>query len=156
MSQRMSDKEARLFSFKKASVLSTKDYVIIFCITLLGVVFFTAVTYIRPLEYFHVVTVEQLQEIARKNLQGTPLENFKNMFLGQFFLSGTNMGELWRAAGWNSVWVFLCSLPETIFGVAWTLFPLASIFHFILNRQLKEMIQQLEKSPKQQRDSMTL
>ncbi len=148
-SQGMCGKESQLSSFRKALFLSKKDYVILFHLSLLALVFVIAVGYIKPLEFFHVVSQEQLKAMFQENTHKTLLENLKDLTLAQFSLGGMSMAEFLRAAGWNGVWAFLCMMLQAIFGITGVLFPLVFVFHFILNRELKEMIQKLEKSSEQ-------
>ncbi|WP_273760608.1 hypothetical protein [Bartonella sp. ML70XJBT.G] len=142
------DKASKLFSFKKALALSTKDYVVICCLAILLLGGVVAVTYIKPLEYFHVLSREKLMAMVQENLHKTPLEFFKDLILPSFSSSGMAIQELWHAAGWNGVWAFLCLLPQTILEVVEVLFPVILVFHFLLDRELKEMIQQWAKSQK--------
>ncbi|WP_246464878.1 hypothetical protein [Bartonella phoceensis] len=143
----MSDKEFQLFSFKKAMLFSRKDYVMIFCISFIVLAVSAAIIYIKPLEFFHVISKEQLQEINQKRLQGAFLENLKDFVFGQISLGGVHVEKLWRAAGWNGVKALICFLPQVIFGISQMLFPVILIFHFLLDFDLKEMLQQLEKLP---------
>ncbi|WP_273721323.1 MULTISPECIES: hypothetical protein [unclassified Bartonella] len=136
------DKASKLFSFKKALALSTKDYVVICCLAVLLLGGVVAITYIKPLEYFHVLSREKLMAMVQENLHKTPLEFFKDLILPSFSSSGMAIQELWHAAGWNGVWAFICFIPQEIFGITTTLFPVILVFHFLLDRELKEMIQQ--------------
>lgn len=146
VSQGVLGKESRLFFFKNKMVLSTKDYIIIFCLAVLALIAVAATAYMQPLDFFHVISNEQLQAIIQQKPQGTFLENLKKLSQGQF-LSGVDMIEMWRAAGWNGVWAFLCLLPEVILGCFIVFFPSILFLHITLKRDLKQLIQQLEKSP---------
>lgn len=61
------------------------------------------------------------------------------------------MLELWRAAGWNGVWAFICLLPQGLLGCLIGFFPFIVFLRAILKRELKGMIQQLEQSIEQQK-----
>ncbi|UNE53940.1 hypothetical protein [Bartonella machadoae] len=146
-------KESRLLAFKDKMTLSTKDYVILFFLSLIILVFVVIVACIRPMELFHVVSKEQAEAIFQESLHKTLLENLKNMFLMGFSSSEMNMIELYRAAGWNSVWAYLFMMPQFIFMAPLSLFPLVVVLRLMLKRELKDMgqqlEQQLEKSPQE-------
>ncbi len=150
MSGQAFDKASKLFSFKKALALSTKDYIIIFCLTVILLVFLIAMAYINPIEYFHVMSKEQLAVMAQESLRAMRQENIGNQFFETAALFQNYITELWRAAGWNGVWALLCLIPQNIFGVLFGFFPLLFIFRVVLKREVKEMIQQWEKSPQLQ------
>lgn len=140
------DKESELLFLKKWMALSMGDTVIIFCLAVVFLVHVAAIIYINPLEFFHVLPKEQFQEMVQEGVQKSFLENLKIFFEGQGSLSGARLEELWRAAGWNGVFAFICFIPHTIFGYLVGLFPGIFILHIMLNRALKEMFQHLEKS----------
>ncbi|WP_345097177.1 hypothetical protein [Bartonella acomydis] len=142
------EKAAKLFSLKKAMTLSTKDYVVICCLAVLFLALCAAIAYITPLEYFHVLSRETLMAMVQENLHKGFLEKFQDLVLPQLSPHGMAIQKLWFAAGWNGVWAFLCLLPQTIFEIITVLFPVLLVCHFFLNHELKEMIQQWEKSPK--------
>ncbi|WP_244427525.1 hypothetical protein [Bartonella vinsonii] len=70
VSQRVLGKESRLFFFKNKMVLSTKDYVIVCCLAMIALIAVAATTYMQPLEFFHVISKEQLQAMAKEQFQG--------------------------------------------------------------------------------------
>ncbi|WP_156851442.1 hypothetical protein [Bartonella refiksaydamii] len=146
VSQGELDKESKLLFFKKWMVLSPRDTVVIFCLAVILLVLVVAIGYLNPLSFFHVISQEQLQAMAQENFQKSFIENLKIFFEGQGSLSGAHLEELWRAAGWNGVFAFICSLPNTIFGYLVGLFPGIFILHIMLNRALKEMFQELKQS----------
>ncbi|WP_212112417.1 hypothetical protein [Bartonella queenslandensis] len=142
ISQSVLDQSA---AFKKGMLLSTKDYVIIFCLAILLLVLFVAITYMQPWDFFHVISKEQLQEMGKqgfdKLLQESLIRSFQN----------NPAIEYLRNVGWNSVWAFLCFVPQVIFGALILFFPLFSIFNAILKRDVKEMMLLWETVPEQQR-----
>ncbi|WP_019219512.1 hypothetical protein [Bartonella florencae] len=140
--QEKCDKASQLSSFKKALLLSMKDYALIFCVSLIVVI----VLYSNFMKFFHGLSEEQLTAMIQKNFHGTFLENLKNFFLGQMALDEIYIRELWATAGWESVWHFLCLIPQMIFGILQILLPIIFVFHFLLHDTLKDMIQQEEKS----------
>ncbi|EJF83716.1 hypothetical protein [Candidatus Bartonella washoeensis] len=149
------DTDSQILSFKEAMNLSLRDYIKIFCISVIALVVFTAVSYMDPLQWFHVISSEQMKEMAQRQLPGSFLEFFKTLSLQQVQIQAADIEALWRAAGWNGVLAFLFFLPNTIIGYFIFLFPLIFILHRILNRELNEMIQQLEKFPAQHDKSST-
>ncbi|GAA4664712.1 hypothetical protein GCM10023262_11860 [Bartonella pachyuromydis] len=146
MSGKAFDKASKLFSFKKALALSTKDYVIIFCLTVIFLLFLAAMAYINPLEYFHVFSKEQFEAMAQESLRAMGQKNVGKQFFETSALLQKHFIELWWAAGWNGVWSFLCCIPIAIFVFFFGFFPLLFIFRAALKREIKEMIQQWEKS----------
>ncbi|WP_273721670.1 MULTISPECIES: hypothetical protein [unclassified Bartonella] len=140
------DEASKLFSFKKSLALSTKDYVIICCLAVILLVFFAAMAYINPLEYFHVISKEQFEAIAQENLRAMGQENIGKQVFEAGALLQKHFIELWRAAGWNGVWALICCIPIAIFGFVFGFFPLLFIFCAVLKREVKGMIQQWEKS----------
>ncbi|WP_273782788.1 hypothetical protein [Bartonella sp. ML69XJBT] len=145
VSQGVFDQKSKLFSCKKTSVLSTKDYLIIGALSLIVVV----VIYNNFMKCFHGLSEEQFTAMIQKNFHGTFLENLKDLFLGQISWDGIYMQELWSRAGWESVWAFICLIPQMLFGIAQILFPIIFVFHFMLKGELQEMVQQVEKSPEE-------
>ncbi|WP_375647091.1 hypothetical protein [Bartonella sp. AA56HLJMS] len=129
-------------AFKKLTALSTGDYIIICCLAILLLVLFSASAYMRPLEFFHVISKEQLQALGKMKQ-----EDFQEM--SQSFIQIPAI-EFLRNFGWNGVWAFLCLLPQIIFGVLFVLFPLFSIFNAISKRDAKEMMKLWETLPEQQ------
>ncbi|EJF97804.1 hypothetical protein LBE40_00125 [Bartonella taylorii] len=146
VSQGALDKESKLLFFKKWMALSMGDTVIIFCLAVILLVTVGAISYINPLDFFHVLSKEQLQAMSQETIQNSFIENFKKFFGGEGLLSGAHMEKMWRAAGWNGVFAFICLIPNTIFGYLVGLFPGIFFLHIMLNRALKEMFQELEKS----------
>ncbi|WP_240532119.1 hypothetical protein [Bartonella birtlesii] len=142
VSQGAFDKASKFFAFKEAMIFSIKDYVIVFCISCIVVV----VVYSNFMKFFHGLSEEQLMEMLHKNFHGTFLENLKGLFLGQIAWDEIYKRELWNTASWESVWAFICLIPQMIFGTFQILFPIIFVFHFILHGALKDMIQQGEKS----------
>ncbi|WP_375695180.1 hypothetical protein [Bartonella sp. AC90GZZY] len=137
--------------FKKCMTLSTKEYVIICCLAILLLVLFVATVYMKPLEFFHIISKEQLQAMAQMKQ-----EDLQKMFwkIWRQPVKNNPMIVFLRDAGWNSVWAFLCLLPQHIFGVLLGFFPLFFIFNAILKRDVKEMILLGETLPeKQQQDN---
>ncbi|WP_375701094.1 hypothetical protein [Bartonella sp. AA81SXKL] len=128
-------------AFKKWTALSTGDYIIICCLAILLLVLFSASAYMSPLEFFHVISKEQLQALGKmkqESLQESLKHPFQNPII-QHVLD----------AGWNSVWAFLCLLPQIIFGVLFGLFPLFFVFNAVFKRDVKEMMLQWENLPEQ-------
>ncbi|WP_142416078.1 hypothetical protein [Bartonella massiliensis] len=134
----------QLSAFKKGMGLSTKDYVIICGLAILLLVLFAAVISMKPWELFHIISNEQLQAMKQQNFQ----ELMQESLIGT--LHNNPAIEFLRNAGWKSVWFFLCFLPQIILGVLSVFFPLFSLFHAILKRDVKEMMQQWETVSKQQ------
>ncbi|WP_375640319.1 hypothetical protein [Bartonella sp. MM55XZML] len=129
-------------TFKKWMALSTGDYIIICCLAILLLVLFSASVYMRPLEFFHIMSKEQLQALGKMKQ-----EDFQEM--SQSFIQIPAI-EFLRNFGWNGVWAFLCLLPQIIFGVLFVLFPLFSIFNAISKRDAKEMMKLWDTLPEQQ------
>ncbi|WP_375636891.1 hypothetical protein [Bartonella sp. AP152HLJHH] len=129
-------------AFKKWTALSTGDYIIICCLAILLLVLFSASAYMNPLEFFHIMSKEQLQALGKMKQ-----EDFQEM--SQSFIQIPAI-EFLRNFGWNGVWAFLCLLPQIIFGVLFVLFPLFSIFNAISKRDAKEMMKLWETLPEQQ------
>ncbi|WP_375607595.1 hypothetical protein [Bartonella sp. AC142YNZD] len=136
-------------TFKKWMALSTGDYIIICCLAILLLVLFFASAYMNPLEFFHIMSKEQLQalgQMKQESLQESLKHPFQNPII-QHVLD----------AGWNSVWAFLCFLPQIIFGVLFGLFPLFFVFNAVFKRDVKEMMLQWENLPEQkQLDNQSL
>lgn len=133
ISQSVLDQSA---AFKKGMLLSTKDYVIIFCLAILLLVLFVATTYMQPWDFFHVISKEQLQEMGKmkqEDIQKMFQENLEQPFKSPI------IGYL-RDAGWNSVWAFLCFIPQVIFGILFGFFPLFFVFLAMVKRDVKEMM----------------
>ncbi|WP_375668904.1 hypothetical protein [Bartonella sp. MR168JLCBS] len=128
--------------FKKWMALSTGDYIIICCLAILLLMLFSASAYMSPLEFFHIMSKEQFQALGQMKQ-----EDFQEM--SQSFIQIPAI-EFLRNFGWNSVWAFLCLLPQMIFGVLFGLFPLFSIFNAISKRDVKEMMKLWETLPEQQ------
>ncbi|WP_375707674.1 hypothetical protein [Bartonella sp. AA1HLJMS] len=129
-------------AFKKLTALSTGDYIIICCLAILLLVLFSASAYMDPLEFFHVISKEQLQalgQMKQESLQESLKHPFQNPII-QHVLD----------AGWNSVWAFLCFLPQIIFGVLFGFCPLFFVFNAVFKRDVKEMMLQWETLPEQQ------
>lgn len=140
------DKASKLFSFKKSLALSTKDYAIIFCLTVILLVFFAAMAYyINPMEYSYAPE-EQFAVIAQESLRAMGQENIGKQAFETSALLQKHFIELLRAAGWNGVWFFLCCIPIAIVACFLVYFPLLFIFRAVVKREVKEMIQQWEKS----------
>ncbi|WP_375672765.1 hypothetical protein [Bartonella sp. CL45QHWL] len=129
-------------TFKKWMMLSTSDYIIICCLAILLLVLFSASAYMSPLEFFHVISKEQLQALGQ--MKQEDLQNMSQSFIWVPAI------EFLRNLGWNGVWAFLCLLPQMIFGVLFGFFPLFSIFNAIFKRDAKEMMLQWETLPEQQ------
>ncbi|WP_375684595.1 hypothetical protein [Bartonella sp. AP1QHHD] len=129
-------------TFKKWMMLSTGDYIIICCLAILLFVLFSASAYMNPLEFFHIMSKEQLQALGKMKQ-----EDFQEM--SQSFIQIPAI-EFLRNFGWNGVWAFLCLLPQIIFGVLFVLFPLFSIFNAISKRDAKEMMKLWDTLPEQQ------
>ncbi|WP_246257450.1 hypothetical protein [Bartonella gabonensis] len=113
VSQSVLDQSA---AFKKQMVLSTKDYVIIFCLAILLLVLFAATVYMKPWEIFQI-SKEQLQEMQQQNFQEAMRESLKNPIIEQL-----PDGE------WKSVWTFVCFIPSMIFGSLFVFF--STLFYF--------------------------
>ncbi|WP_375682709.1 MULTISPECIES: hypothetical protein [unclassified Bartonella] len=128
-------------TFKKWMALSTGDYIIICCLAILLLVLFSASAYMDPLEFFHIISKEQLQALGKMKQ-----EDLQEM--SQIFIQIPAI-EFLRNLGWNGVWAFLCLLPQIIFGFLFGLFPLFSIFNAIFKRDAKEMMLQWENLPEQ-------
>ncbi|WP_375672837.1 hypothetical protein, partial [Bartonella sp. CL45QHWL] len=105
-------------------------------------VLFSASAYMSPLEFFHVISKEQLQELGKMK-QESFQESLKHPFQNPIIQHVLD-------AGWNSVWAFLCLLPQIIFGVLFGLFPLFFVFNAVFKRDVKEMMLQWETLPEQQ------
>ncbi|WP_273783398.1 hypothetical protein [Bartonella sp. AU15XJBT] len=136
----------QLADFKKGMPLSTKDYVIICCLAILLFGLFAASTYMQPWEFFHVISKEQFQAMAKMKQ-----EDIQKMFqenLAQPFKSPI-IGYV-RDAGWNSVWAFLCLMPQIILGVLFAFFPLFFILLAMVKRDVKQMMQLWETEPEPQ------
>ncbi|UTO28188.1 hypothetical protein [Bartonella harrusi] len=144
VSQSVFDKEYRLLAFKDKMALSTKDYVILFFLSLIILVFLVVVACIQPMGLFHVVSKEQAEAMFQENLHKTLLENLKDIFLMGFFSSEMSMTELYRAAGWNGVWAYILMMPQFILGALLALFPVVVVVRLMVKRELKGMVQQLE------------
>ncbi|WP_409361124.1 hypothetical protein ACRPOS_007520 [Bartonella heixiaziensis] len=155
VSQVAFDTGSQILSFKKAMNLSLRDYIKIFCISLFVLAISAALYYMDPVNWFHVISSEQMKEMIQKQLQESFFEFLKTLSLQQAQVQTTDMEVLWRAAGWNGVWAFLFLLPNAIIGYFVSLFPLVFILHRILNRELNEMIQQLEELPVERDKSST-
>lgn len=125
-------------AFKKAMVLSTKDYVIICCLAILLLVLFAATVYMKPWEFFQF-SKEQLQAMKQQNFQEEMQNLFKNPLIEQL-----------RDGGWKSVWAFVCFIPSMIFGSLFVFFPLFFIFLAMVKRDVKEMMQLWETVSEQQ------
>ncbi|MCZ2158724.1 hypothetical protein NPX99_05480 [Bartonella sp. 220] len=146
----MLGKESQLFFFKNKMVLSTKDYVIICCLAVIALIAVATTIYMKPLEFFHVISKEQFkdiiqevpQEMFSKNLDAP---SFQKNFQQQLYVI-QHVIELWRAAGWNGVWAFVCLFPQIILGCLIAFFPFIFFLRAILKRELKRVLQQLEKS----------
>ncbi|WP_039758386.1 hypothetical protein [Bartonella queenslandensis] len=148
ISQSVSD---QLAAFKKGMVLSTKDYVIIFCLAILLLVLFVATTYMQPWEFFHVISNEQFQEMGKMKQ-----EDIQKMFQANLEQPFNPIIGYLRDAGWNSVWAFLCLMPQMIFGVLLVFFPLFFVFLAIVKRDVKQMMLLWETvSEPQQRDKQS-
>ncbi|WP_375673229.1 hypothetical protein [Bartonella sp. TS82HLJMH] len=133
-------------TFKKWMALSTSDYIIICCLAILLLVLFSATVYMSPLEFFHIMSKEQLQvlrQMKQESFQEIIQESLKHPFKNPII-------EHLLDAGWNSVWAFLCFLPQMIFGVLFGLFPLFFVFNAIFKRDVKEIMMQWETLPEQQ------
>ncbi|WP_019219518.1 hypothetical protein [Bartonella florencae] len=143
------DKAAKLFFFKKAMALSTKDYVIICCLAVLLLLFFVLIAFINPIKYFQVISEGQFKALA-DSLQRLTQATVVQQIFAESAIIQTHVIELCYAAGWNGFWAFLCFMPVIIFACALMFFPLFFIFSAVLKRELKEMIQQWEKAPKLQ------
>ncbi|WP_375650507.1 hypothetical protein [Bartonella sp. OT172YNZD] len=129
-------------AFKKWMVLSTNDYVIICCLAILLLVLFAATVYMNPLNFFYVISREQFQAMGK-----TKQEDLQGMIQGFIRFPAI---EFLRNVGWNSVWAFLCLLPQMVLAVLVVFFPLFSIFNAILKRDVKEMMKLWETLPEQQ------
>ncbi|WP_245407063.1 hypothetical protein [Bartonella tribocorum] len=134
-------------AFKKWMVLSTKDYVIICGLAILLLVLFFATNDIQTWEFFHVISTEQFQKMAKmkqEDIQKMFQENleppFKNSIIGYV-----------RDAGWNSVWDFLYFMPKMILGVLFSFFPFFFILLAMVKRDVKEMMQLWEIVPEPQK-----
>ncbi|WP_375706935.1 hypothetical protein [Bartonella sp. AA126HLJHH] len=133
-------------AFKKLTALSTGDYIIICCLAILLLVLFSASAYMDPLEFFHVISKEQLQalgQMKQESLQERLQESLKHPFQNPIIQHVLD-------AGWNSVWAFLCFLPQIIFGVLFGFCPLFFVFNAVFKRDVKEMMLQWETLPEQQ------
>ncbi|WP_317993811.1 hypothetical protein [Bartonella gliris] len=155
VSQAALDTDSQVLSFKEAMNFSLRDSIKIFCISVIALVVLCVVSYMNPLEWFHVISAEQLIAMAQKYSQGSLIEYFKTLSWQQAQIETADMEALWRAAGWNGVWAFVFMLPNTIIGYFAFLFPLIFILYRILRRELNEMIQQLEKLPVERDKSST-
>ncbi|WP_375656426.1 hypothetical protein [Bartonella sp. CM120XJJH] len=133
--------------FKKLTALSRKDYVIILCLAILLLVLFAATVYMSPLEFFHIVSKEQFQ--ALEEMKPGELRNMMKEILKQPFENNPAVLFL-RDAGWNSVWAFLCFLPQMIFCCLVVCFPLFFILNAISKRDVKEMMKLWDTLPEQQ------
>ncbi|WP_375670213.1 hypothetical protein [Bartonella sp. PS7NMGDW] len=143
VSQSVLDQSA---TFKKWMMLSTGDYVIILCLAILLLVLFSATVYMEPLEFFHVISKEQLQALGQtkqKSFQEIIQESLAHPFKNPII-------EHLLDAGWNSVWAFLCFLPQMIFCFLFGFFPLFFVFNAIFKRDVKEMMKLWEALPEQQ------
>lgn len=89
-------------AFKKGMVFSTKDYVIICCLTVLY----------AALGIFSRYSKEQFQEIIQESLQ--------NPFKAPIF-------KYLRDAGWKSVWTFFMFYAANDFWRSYCFFPLLFI-----------------------------
>ncbi|PIT68128.1 hypothetical protein [Bartonella tribocorum] len=130
ISQSVSDQWA---AFKKGMALSTKDYVIICCLAIFLLVLFVATTYMQPWDFFHVISNEQFQEMGKKNFQEIIQESLQNPFKNSI------IGYV-RDAGWNSVWAFLCLMPQMIVGVLFAFFPFFFVLLAMVKRDVKQML----------------
>lgn len=140
------DKASRIFSLKEALALSKKDYVIIFFLALISLVMISGFVFMKPLGYFDSIPKEQMQSLLQENMHKGFLQDLKDSFLDGFSMSGMYGAEMWRASGWNGVWILLFFIPLGILGVMQALFSVILVFFFILNCELKKIIQKLEKS----------
>ncbi|QEE12742.1 hypothetical protein MNL01_07370 [Bartonella krasnovii] len=146
ISQSMLEQSA---AFKKGMVLSTKDYVIICCLAILLLVLFAISLFMKPWEFFQI-SKEQLQAMKYQDFQEMIQESLLQPFQNNPAI------EFLRHVGWNSVWAFLCFVPQIILGVLLVCFPLFSIFLAIFKRDVKEMMQLWETLPKQQQPDAIL
>ncbi|WP_144754502.1 hypothetical protein [Bartonella saheliensis] len=146
VSQSILDQSA---AFKKGMVLSTKDYVIICCLAILLLVLFIAAVSMTPWELFHI-SKEQLQAMKHQDFQEALQESLLQPFQNNPAI------EFLRHVGWNSIWAFLCFVPQIILGVLLVCFSLFSIFLAIFKRDVKEMMQLWEILPKQQQPDAIL
>ncbi|WP_375707379.1 hypothetical protein, partial [Bartonella sp. AA1HLJMS] len=124
-------------AFKKWTALSRKDYVIILCLAILLLVLFAATIHMSPLEFFHVISKEQVQILGQME-QGDFRKMMKEI-LKQPFENNPAIVFLY-GVGWNGVWAFLCLLPQMIWGCLVVFFPLFFVFNAISKRDVKEMI----------------
>lgn len=122
-------------AFKKWKILSTKDYVIIYCLAILWLGLFAATSYMNPLDFFHVISKEHFQAMREQNFQKIIRESLNRPF------ENNPMIALLREAGWNSVWAFLCLLPQFIFVLLFVLFPFFFVFNAIIKQHVKAMMQ---------------
>ncbi|WP_375685790.1 hypothetical protein, partial [Bartonella sp. TT110JLCBS] len=106
-------------TFKKWMMLSTSDYIIICCLAILLLVLFSASAYMSPLEFFHVISKEQLQALGK--MKQEDLQNMSQSFIWVPAI------DLIRNLAWTGVWAFFCLLPQMIFGFLFGLFPPFSI-----------------------------
>ncbi|WP_208438510.1 hypothetical protein [Bartonella grahamii] len=133
-------------TFKKWMALSTGDYIIICCLAILLLVLFSATVYMDPLDFFHIMSKEQLQalrQMKQESFQEIIQESLAHPFKNPII-------EHLLDAGWNSVWAFLCFLPQMIFGVLFGFCPLFVVFNIVFKRDVKEMMKLWETLPEQQ------
>ncbi|EJF76579.1 hypothetical protein ME7_00836 [Bartonella birtlesii LL-WM9] len=140
------DKASKLFFFKKAMTFSAKDYVVICCMALILLVFGIAVAYINPFEYFHI-SKQQIGELTEKIFQALAQKTVGKQVFATSVMIQEYIRELITAAGWNSVVALMCFLPFFIFFYFFIFFPFFFLFCAVFRRELKEMIQQWERSP---------
>ncbi|WP_074381576.1 hypothetical protein [Bartonella doshiae] len=150
-SQSSSIKELISFkeSMEKSMAFSMKDSIIIFLISLLMVGGVVATVYLKPMEWFTIVPVEDLQAMVQESLKsGTVLEMYKKLIL-ESWKSGY-INEWWNAVQWRDVYAFLLVIPNALWGCLFILFPAFLVLYILVTCDLKEMIAQLEKSLEQQ------
>ncbi|EJF82532.1 hypothetical protein MCU_01414 [Bartonella elizabethae Re6043vi] len=125
-------------AFKKAMLLSTKDYVIICCVAILLLVLVATSLSMKPWEFFQI-SKEQLQAMKQQNFQEAMQNLFKNPLI-----------ERLRDGGWKSFWTFVCFMPSMILSVLFAFFPLFFILLAMIKRDVKEITQLWETVPEQQ------
>ncbi|EJF87764.1 hypothetical protein [Bartonella rattimassiliensis] len=117
---------------------STKDYIIIVCLAIILLALVGIMIYMKPLEFFHIISKEEAQAIAQQNFQEITQESLKK--------TQDSIIKHLHSVGWNSVWAFLCLLPQMILGFLLVGFPLFFILLAMVKREVKEMMQPMENS----------
>ncbi|WP_375660621.1 hypothetical protein [Bartonella sp. CL71SXKL] len=133
--------------FKKWTALSRRDYVIILCWAIPLLVLFAATVYMSPLEFFHIISKEQLQ--ALEKMEQGDLRKMTKEILKQPFENNPAVLFL-RNVGWNGVWACLCFLPQMIWFCLVLFFPFFFVFNAISKRDVKEMMKLWDTLPEQQ------